>query len=60
MKKQKLSLEDLQVKSFITDKEQNPLRGGTSIRPISEGDSSGPKACLTVYSICCPPSEFYC
>lgn len=60
MKNQKLSLEDLQVKSFITEKEQNPVKGGTIIRPISDGDSSGPQACLTVYSICCAPSEFLC
>ncbi|MFA0962278.1 hypothetical protein AB9P05_10750 [Roseivirga sp. BDSF3-8] len=58
--KKKVTLEKLEIRSFITEREQNPLRGGTIIRTTDGGNSSGPQACLTVYSICCAPSEFLC
>ncbi|MCF6298135.1 MAG: pinensin family lanthipeptide [Flavobacteriaceae bacterium] len=56
MKNKKLNLNELKVKSFVTDFEnekENTVKGGGGTRDTGEGPS-GPNWCITDYTLCGP------
>lgn len=62
MKKQKLSIQKLQVQSFVTNADAIETKGGATYtcKPVGGSDTSCIYNCPDVYTYCCDDSVQVC